>query len=356
MYNIGIIGIGLMGGSLAKGFAKSPKVNKIVGYDLIEYDLIQAKKDGVITEYTLEIDESFSDLDVVFICTPVSYIFGYIEQLKQVIKEGCIITDIGSTKSTIMKKVENLDINFIGGHPMVGSEKSGYSASKTYLYENAYYIITKSQNSIQENIEVIKELVTELNAIPIEVEWDKHDYIVAAISHVPHIVASTLVNMVKGLDGKEKLMKKLAAGGFKDTTRIASSSPVMWQNICKENREQILKVLKSFQNILSDFEKNIENSDEVYDFFCSSKSYRDTFNRLPATTDETHDINIDIEDVPGGIAKVTTIISEIGVNIKNIGIINNREHTIGVLQIMFYSNIDKEKSIEILTKKGYNIF
>lgn len=356
MYNIGIIGIGLMGGSLAKGLAKSPKVNKIVGFDLVEYDLIQAKKEGVITEYTLEIDESFSDLDVIFICTPVSYIYSYIEQLKEYIRKDCIITDIGSTKATIMKKVEKLDINFIGGHPMVGSEKSGYNASKSYLYENAYYIITKSGNTKKENIEKIKELVIELNAIPIEVEWDKHDYIVAAISHVPHIVASTLVNMVKELDGKEKLMKKLAAGGFKDTTRIASSSPEMWQNICKENKEQILKVLKSFQNMLLEFQRNMGNSDNVYEFFCNSKSYRDTFNNLPSTNDEIYDINIDIQDSPGGIAKVTTILSEENINIKNIGIINNREHTIGVLKIIFYSNEHKQKSIEILKKKGYNIF
>ena len=158
-------------------------------------------------------------------------------------KKDCIITDTGSTKKTILNDTKKIDVEFIGGHPMIGSERSGYMTSKDLLFENSYYIITKSNSNKPESIEKLKELILEIKAIPIIIDEKKHDYITSVISHVPHVIASSLVRLVKNLDDENETMKTLCAGGFKDITRIASSDPTMWENICNENKEEIVNTL-----------------------------------------------------------------------------------------------------------------
>ena len=355
MQNIGIIGLGLMGGSIAKTLKN--KLNKIIAFDLNEQDLKQALNEKVIDEYTLNIDEKFSNLDIIFICTPVKLVYEYVQKLEKYISPNCIITDVGSTKFEIVKSIEKdfPNIKFIGAHPMVGSEKSGYNASKDFLFENGYYIITKTEKTDIQDVEKIKNVVEQLKAIPIIIDVDKHDYIVSAISHVPHIVASALVNLVKNSDDNNMNMKHLAAGGFKDITRIASSSPVMWQNICNQNKEEIIKTLSIFNNIINEFIENIiqEKESNVLTYFESAKEYRDSFDIVPASTN--YYITIDVKDTPGVIAEIATMLSLNNINIKNIGIENSREYEGGILKIVFQNEEEKNKSIELLEKRGYDI-
>ena len=228
MYKIGIIGLGFMGGCIAKTLITSSKICSIIAFDNNIESLKQAKKDNSITEYTTNL-EDFKDTDIIFLCTPVGFISEYANRLKYIIKKDCIITDIGSTKNSIIQALEKIDVNFVGGHPMVGSERTGYNTSNNYLFENTYYIITKNSNI--EATKKVETIVKELKAIPVTVEPEKHDYIVAAISHVPYVIAAGLVNLVKDLDDEKENLKTLAAGGFKDITRNASSDPTMWMHI-----------------------------------------------------------------------------------------------------------------------------
>ena len=151
MYNIGIIGIGFMGGSLAKSLSKLNIVNKIIAFDKNIESLKQAKSENVITDYTLKIDEKFSDVDIVFICTPSKLIPQIALELEKYINDKCIITDIGSTKKSIIEKSKELKNEFIGGHPMIGSERSGYSTSKELLFENVLFLSKPFLVSISEN-------------------------------------------------------------------------------------------------------------------------------------------------------------------------------------------------------------
>lgn len=355
MYNIGIIGIGFLGGSLIKSLKKSSKVKSIVACDVNENSLKKAFADGVITDYTLKVDEKFADCDIVFICTPVSYIADYAKALERVVKHGCIITDTGSTKKTIIESVEKLDIEFVGGHPMIGSERSGYETSKDLLFENSYYIITKTKNNSPEAIDTLKELVLEINAIPIIIDSEKHDYVTASISHVPHVVAAALVNMVKELDDENETMKTLAAGGFKDITRIASSDPTMWENICTENKEEVLKVLRRLIEILENFENNINKSSEIYDFFDSSKKYRDSFINRKINGNTMPELNISVKDENGAIAKITTILSDNDIGIKNIEVLNNRENNYGALRVVVRTYEERDRGFEVLEKEGFEV-
>lgn len=355
MYNIGIIGIGFLGGSLIKSLRKSNKVNKIVACDTNENSLKKAFSDGVITDYTLEVNEKFSECDIVFISTPVSYIADYAKSLENVVKPSCVITDTGSTKKTILENAKNLKVEFIGGHPMIGSERSGYETSKDLLFENSYYIITKTNENKNESVELLKELVLEINAIPIIIDADKHDYITASISHVPHVVAAALVNMVKDLDDENETMKTLAAGGFKDITRIASSDPTMWENICTENKDEVLKILRKLIEILVGFENDINKRDVIYNFFDSSKKYRDSFINRKINGNTMPELNISVKDENGAIARITTILSDNDIGIKNIEVLNNRENNFGALRVVVRTYEERDKGFDVLTEEGFEV-
>jgi len=342
-FKIGIIGIGYIA------------INTLFVLKLLKSSLKKAYDDGVITKYTLEIDESFEDCDIIFICTPVSYILEYARKLAKIVKSDCIITDIGSTKSTIIQGVKELNIEFIGGHPMVGSERSGYDTSKDFLFENSYYIITKTNQNKESTVENLKEIILEIKAIPIIIDAKEHDYIVSVISHVPHVVAATLVNMVKNLDNEKQIMKMLAAGGFKDITRIASSNPTMWSNICTENKEEIVNNLKVLVQMINEFIANMEDSKKVYRYFELSKNYRDSFTQMKVNGNTIPELDISIKDENGAIAKVTTILSNNNIGIKNIEVLNNRENNYGVLKIIVRTYEEREKAYKILTNMGYDV-
>lgn len=353
--NVGIIGIGFIGGSLIKSLSKSKKISSILAFDTNENSLKSAYNDGFITKYVLDINEEFSNCDIIFICTPVSYILTYAKKLEKIVKDNCIITDIGSTKKTIIQGVENLKIEFIGGHPMIGSERSGYNTSKDFLFENSYYIITKTQKNNYNSIEKLKELILELKAIPIIIDAEEHDYIVSIISHVPHVIAATLVNLLKNLDFENQLMKTLAAGGFKDITRIASSDPIVWSNICNENKTEIIKILNLFINMVDDFVKNINDNNKVYNFFESSKIYRDSFNNKKINGTSIPELNINIKDENGAIANIANILSDNNIGIKNIEVINNRENNYGALKISVTNYDQLDIGYNILIQNGYDV-
>lgn len=355
MYTVGIIGLGFLGGSLAKSLRKSEKVNKLIACDKNIESLKQAKEEGIIDDYTTVVDNKFSSCDFVFICTPVSFISEYAKSLENIVNPNCIITDTGSTKRSILEATKDLNIEFIGGHPMIGSERSGYATSIDLLFENSYFIITQSERNKKESVEKLKELIFEIKSIPIIIDADKHDYITATISHVPHVVAATLVNLVKQLDDENETMKTLAAGGFKDITRIASSDPTMWQNICTENKEEILKILNNFKLIIEEFERNISNEDDTYNFFYSSKKYRDSFINKKINGNTMPELNITIKDENGVIAKVTTILSDNNIGIKNIEILNNRENNFGALRVIVRTYEERDRGYDILKELGFDV-
>ncbi len=355
MKKIGIIGLGLIGGSIAKCLREKTSCD-IVAMSRSEQSLIDAKENGDIREYSLDDISIFEDRDIVFVCTSVDKIPAYVERLIPVIGKDCIITDVGSTKEVIYNEMLKFDnINFIGGHPMAGSEKTGYRAAKAHLFENAYYILTPGKNVTEDMLESMIDIVKTLGAIPLVLSPEYHDRIVAAISHVPHIIAAALVNTVKELDDENRYMHSLAAGGFKDITRIASSSPEVWSGICEDNREKIIDVLGKFRSILSDIEGLLKTERDPYGFFEEARDYRNTFNSRRSASSH-YEIGVDITDKPGAIAVIAVILSHNNINIKNIGIVNSRDYSEGALQIIFNEKEDMEKAICILKSMNYTVF
>lgn len=358
---IGFIGFGLIGGSLAKSIKKYGLTKQIIAYDSHHDSLEVAKKDGTIDIIATSINDGFDQCDLIFLCCPVNVNIQLFKELTSIVKADCIITDVGSTKGDIHKSINalNLKTKFIGGHPMTGSEKSGYSASSIQLFENIYYILTPSDHSNAADLEVLTTLISAIDSIPIIMTVEEHDQVTASISHVPHILAILIVNAVKELDTDKHYMHTLAAGGFKDITRIASGSPIMWQQICLSNKAPILFALKHYKTMLDTIETIIESGDveQLKLQFENAKDYRATFNDSKSgLLPRTHSFGIDINDELGIIAKIATLLSEAHINIKNIGIVNNREVDKGVLRIQFDDQTNMNQSITLLTNLGYTLY
>lgn len=361
----GFIGFGLIGGSIARALKERNPKNTIIAYNHNREKpgkgLLDAIRDKVLDSVSDDLSEGFPSCDIVFLCAPVLSNISYLSRLKGIVKPDCIITDVGSVKGNIHKAVKSLGLTrqFIGGHPMAGSEKTGYQNSHSRLLENAYYILTPTEDTPEELLERLTDLVHNIGAIPILLSPKEHDDITAAISHVPHIIASSLVHLVMESDDREEKMRTLAAGGFKDITRIASSSPVMWQNICLTNTDSIIHFLSQYICLLHDVKKALEqkNEDYLYHFFETASDYRDTIpNKSIGLMQKVYDIYLDVIDETGAIATVATLLATNGINIKNIGIIHNREFEQGVLKIEFYEEKDSVLAVELLRKYRYTVY
>jgi len=359
MKTAGIIGLGLIGGSIAKTLKKRTEIKTVKAYDINASSLAKAKDDGAIDDASNSDFSLFADCDIVFICVPLPQIPQYIEKLAGTVKKGCLVTDVGSVKKSVIEKSGKYpDMQFIGGHPMAGSEKEGYTASSDFLLENAYYIIVPSANASEDAVARFVALVEKFIAIPIIMTAAEHDGATAAISHAPHMAAAAIVNAVRKLGGDGETLAALAAGGFKDITRIASSDSRLWQSIANENRTEIIKVLDDYRLELDEIIKYLKdgNETELGGYLRLAKDYRDNMPSAGrAKFIETYDLYADITDKPGSIAVVATILGMNGVNIKNIGIINNREYQGGALQIMFGSKTDLESGAELLKNSGFHI-
>lgn len=356
---IGFVGLGLIGGSIAKAIRRVRPDYRIIACDRQRTSLIAALTDGTLNETHDSLTAAFGECDIIFLCAPVSFNIKYLHTLKDMISDDCIITDVGSVKTTIHKAAKKLHLNncFIGGHPMAGSEKTGYENASDRLVENAYYILTPPPEIPPQKYHRLMMLIQSIAAIPIKLDYTEHDRITAAISHLPHIIAYTLVNLVRTSDNDEGMMRRLAAGGFKDLTRIASSSPVMWQQICAENTEPIKDILSLYIESLGKISDALTAGDGHFliENFESAREYR---NDIPATGAKSaltaaEEIYIDLVDESGAIATIATILATNNINIKNIGIVHNREFQEGVLRIEFYESSATRRATGLLRRFHY---
>lgn len=358
---VGFIGLGLIGGSIAKAIRQYHPDVRILAYMRSRDTLLEACAEGTVDVACEDAGAEFADCDILFLCAPVETNARYLAALKDVLPKSCLLTDVGSTKTDIHEKVVSLGLTsqFIGGHPMAGSEKTGYANAKPHLIENAYYIIAPGEGVDPGLVSEFVDFVASLKALPLVLDCRQHDFITACVSHLPHLIASSLVELVKDLDGPEELMKRIAAGGFKDITRIASSSPEMWEQICMTNASNILTALDHYQGQLEALREDLLKRDgqSIHDFFAASRDYR---NSIPDTSagplKKSYVFYCDMVDEAGGIATLATILASGGISLKNIGIIHNREFEEAVLRVELYDEEAYQKAVELLRKYRYTIY
>ena len=275
-----VIGVGLLGASLAKACKERGLVDEVVGYGRNRKNLEKAKELNIIDHCPADLSEAVSDADLIVLCTPVSTIVPLIQNLLPQVKPGALITDVGSVKDSVVHgadKVVPEGIFFVGSHPIAGGENSGLEASTANLYQDAKCIVTPTNKTDTTALEKINALWHAVGMNVISLTTDEHDFIFGAVSHLPHIVAYALMNTLGSLKTQgNRNVTAFSGAGLKDITRIASSDPVMWRDICLSNRNHSLDLIDRFQNKLEKIRNTIEKGDgqELKKEFIAANKYR----------------------------------------------------------------------------------
>ena len=261
---ITIIGVGLIGGSFALALKEKNPNFKIVGIDKQEI-IEKAIARSAIDEGTVNLEEGIKEADMVIIATPVKTIIDLLSKIDPFLKKGCLVTDTGSTKAKIVETANQVlspDVHFIGGHPMAGSEKYGIDSANSHLFQEKTYILTPDKKSNLINMKKIFSLIKMINANILILDPLEHDKIVSAVSHLPQIIAVSLINAIGelALQGNNNNYFKAVGEGFKDMTRIASSPYKTWEDICENNQENIVKMIQEFRNYLGVIEDKLKSN------------------------------------------------------------------------------------------------
>ena len=275
-----VIGVGLIGGSLARVLRQKGAVGEVIGIGRGEANLKRGVELGVLDSYSLDPKEGVQGADLVFIATPVCSIPAMVAQIAPFLSPGAIVTDGGSVKEYVVEACEPLmpeGTFFVGGHPIAGTEHSGVEASFSTLYQGKRCIVTPTPRTDPAALAKVVEIWKLAGSTVPLMDPVQHDRVVGAISHLPHMVAYSLVNAVDGYDRFGGELLSFTAGGFRDFTRIASSDPVMWRDIALTNRDAILETMDFFAGYLAKLRAMVEAGDAaaLESFFLNSKQKRD---------------------------------------------------------------------------------
>jgi len=278
---IAIIGLGLIGGSLGKALKSLGRTDlRVIGIPRREETLKLAHELGAIDEGTTDHLKGAVDADLVFICTPINLVTEIIKEIAPSLKKGAIVTDVASSKYEVVSQSEKVlpkGTYFVGGHPLAGKETTKLEAAETELFKSKVWVLAKTSRTSQKAFDKVAEVVGWLGGLVVGMEPKKHDLVVAAISHMPLAVAAALVNAVAGEPDSE-LMKKCAASGFRDTTRIASGDPILGVDMFTTNKKAVLKMLSAFKKSLSEIEKLVKegNGEKIRESLDRAKKFRDS--------------------------------------------------------------------------------
>ncbi len=277
---LAIIGVGLIGGSLALALKERGVVGEVVGCGRGRPNLEKALELGIVDRYSRDPVAAVKDADVVFLATPVKSFAAVTRQLLPGLKPGAVLTDGGSVKAAVVAEVEPLlpdEVHFVPGHPIAGTEKSGAEAAFPTLYQGKRCILTPTARTAEEALKLVRRMWQAVGSDVVTMSLEKHDRVLAAISHLPHMVAYSLVNAVGSYDHYEENILEYSAGGFRDFTRIASSDPTMWRDIAETNRDALLEMMVQFEIFFAELKADIEagNGDRMFEFFFKSKQLRD---------------------------------------------------------------------------------
>jgi len=349
---VAIIGLGLIGGSLGLALASSPEVRQIRGYDCDPETVRLALEMGAI-DTAGSLPEVAAEADWVFICTPLNQMAAVLGAIAPVLKPGCVVTDVGSTKEQVMRCYADLPpgVYGIGGHPMAGSEKRGITAADRYLFENAVYVLTPAAETPPATVAATVDLIKQTGARVKLMSPAEHDRVVSLISHLPHVLAVALVNLVAG----QEEAQALAAGGFRDITRIASGSPELWEDILLSNREHISQGLQSLIGELEQLRTALADNQPAAVRSCleSACALRETFPaRRRGLIPEFQEVLAIVPDRPGIIGQIGNWLGGHQINIVDIEILRVREGDGGTIRLGVPSREDAVRAVEVLQGEG----
>ncbi|MBN1997783.1 prephenate dehydrogenase [candidate division KSB1 bacterium] len=351
-----IVGTGLIGGSMALALKRKGFKGQLIGCDTPAV-LQSAKERNIFNEMypPNQLKEAARDADLVFLSTPIDVILTLLKQLGECVKPGALVTDMGSTKREIVEMADKVlpkECYFLGGHPMAGSEFRGVEMADPFLFENTTYVLTPARPISETMRKAFGELLEKTGAKVVLMLPKLHDEIAAAVSHLPQILAVTLMNMVAQKQNESPHFVKMAAGGFRDMTRIASSPYGIWDDILKTNSDMISHFIDLFVSNLQDIKKMLAK-DEMKALFEQSAAARLS---IPKDTkgflNPNYDLLVAVEDKPGMIAQIANACAENNINIKDIEVLKIRENEGGTIRLAFSSQENRTVARSLLVEKG----
>jgi prephenate dehydrogenase len=357
--SIAVYSVGLLGGSLCAGLRESGYKGRIIGLSSAK-SIKTALSLGIIDEGTGydDIENVVSQVECIFLCSPINAIIETIKKLGKIkLRDGLIITDVGSTKSIIMSCAESClteSVTFIGGHPMAGSEKSGVGASDPFLFQNAMYILTASETSRTICMKFAAFIEKYLGCNTMIMDPSEHDTIVAAVSHVPHILAVALVNLAQKAENRRQGTLKLAAGGFRDMTRIASAPYDLWHDILSTNIKAIMPLMDEYTGILDKMKSDLANNSLGASFASASRTRSGIPSGNKGFIRPYFDILVVVKDHPGMIATMSAELAKEEINIKDIEVLKVREGEGGTIRMAFESIDTAKKAVTLLNTLGFS--
>ncbi len=354
---VALLGSGLIGGSIGLALRRTETASKITAYDHDPAAAIRAVERGAADQTADSPQSAVVDADLIFVSTPVLSIPQVIREASPGFKAGAIVTDVGSTKSRVVDEVYSFlpkSAIFIGGHPMAGTEHDGIEAAKAALFDGAWWILTPTPQVDPRSYQTLHSVLSAMGCQVLALEPALHDELMAIISHLPHLTAATLMNMAAE-HGKDKAsLLSLAAGGFRDVTRVAASNPTIWIDICRENRDAIVRALDEFAERLSDLRILIGGGDldGLRGHLLQAREARRDLGGKK-TPGELVEVFVPVPDRPGVLSDITTMAGNLAINIEDLQITHAEEGGRGVIRMLILG-VDESRRLSIaLEAKGY---
>lgn len=355
---VAIIGLGVIGGSL--GMALQAKGNyEVTGIDRDPSAVRLARKIGAVSLGTTDYLTGVKQADIIVLAIPVGDLAVVAREIVPSIPPWAVVTDVGSTKVEVVAQLEGVfSSRFVGGHPMTGSEVSGIRGAEQYLFENAIYVLTPTGRTDPTALQKIQEMVADTGALSCFLSPVEHDRIVAMVSHLPHFLAMTIMNFAADFSEQYPQALALAAGGFRDMTRIAASSQVMWRDIFTTNRQHVIELSRGFRELLLQVEELLEREDygQLVSFMQRACRERQKIPfQLKGTLPTLFELVVTVPDRPGSIALITGLLGEKGINISDLEILRIREGEGGTIKMGFKRKREAEMAFQMLSKADFAV-
>ncbi|MFH1833995.1 MAG: prephenate dehydrogenase/arogenate dehydrogenase family protein [bacterium] len=351
VHRLAIIGVGMMGGSLALAARTRAEVDAVVGFDSDPVALDSALRDGVITEAATSAAEAAAYADLVVISTPVRSIPPLVEECAGAEPRPRLISDMGSTKSAIIRSLSPLARSlFIGGHPICGAADSGVRYARPDLFEGATYFLCTTGAAFPKLYEMLQQFVVDLGARPTHVDAVAHDRIMAVVSHVPHVLANLLMEHAGTFQVGGKSALHWVGPSFKDLTRVAGANPPMWRDIFLENREALSDSLRALISELEAFSARLDTSDEagIVKAIDSAVAFRDELLKFEDIAPETlYRVTARIPDQPGVLSRVMAALGDAGINIEDLTL-HHVSRSVGGDLVLFVAGQDTAETASVL--------
>ena len=354
---VAILGTGLIGGSIGLALRAAQPGAEVVGHDPDPVTASAALTAGAVSAIAPDPAAAADGADLVVLAGPVDATEGLLGALEGRVAGDAVVTDVGSAKAAAVAAGERaFGRSFVGGHPMAGSERHGIDAASADLFRDAWWILTPTRTTAPEAYARVADLVSRLGAKPVAVSPSRHDSLVARLSHVPQLTASALVDLAAGAGDREALLG-LAAGGFRDVTRIAASNPDLWVTILRSNKESILEALETLHRKLKSVAGSIERDDwdHVREWLTGARNNRLELFARPDLSGEPAGLSLPVTDRPGVLAEVTTAAGRLGANIEDLRIVHSTEGGHGRLELVVTGEGPADRLAEALVKMGYRV-